>query len=51
MRDVVHYAVPMGIIGQLLNALVIRKKIKAIFDYRFKKLEAMFGIIKPIGKY
>jgi ligand-binding SRPBCC domain-containing protein len=50
MRDVVHYAIPMGIIGQLLNTLVIRKKIKAIFDYRFKKLEAMFGIIKPIGK-
>ncbi|MFM2207116.1 MAG: hypothetical protein RL213_1091 [Bacteroidota bacterium] len=42
MTDIVHYAVPAGILGDLLNALLIRRKIKDIFSYRNAKLKQLF---------
>lgn len=43
MTDIVNYEAPLGPVGDLMNNLVIRKKIQGIFDYRTKKLEALFG--------
>ena len=43
MTDVLHYRVPLGIVGKLVNALFISSKVKSIFDYRFKLLENKFG--------
>ncbi len=43
MTDIVHYKIPFGIIGDIANALIVRKKLKEIFDYRFKKVEEIFG--------
>jgi ligand-binding SRPBCC domain-containing protein len=43
MTDVVHYEVPMGIAGDLINSMIIRKKVQEIFDFRTKKLNALFG--------
>ena len=43
MKDVVHYAIPMGIIGRMMNTIVVRNKLKQIFDYRYQKLEALFN--------
>lgn len=38
MEDVVTYSVPVGILGRLLNRLIISKKIKSIFDFRTQSL-------------
>ena len=43
MTDIVHYKNPFWIIGKLANTLFVRKQLKGIFDYRFKKIEQMFG--------
>jgi len=45
MRDVVNYALPLGFLGGIANALFIRQKLKEIFDFRRKKIEEIFGII------
>jgi len=43
MQDIVSYVVPFGILGQIMNKLVISKKINEIFNYRKTVLEKMFG--------
>lgn len=43
MTDIVHYRNPMGILGKLMNSLFIRKKLRQIFEYRFVKVEEVFG--------
>ena len=46
MNDLVHYALPMGVLGQLANAVLVKSQLKSIFEYRFKKMEELFGKIK-----
>ena len=43
MTDILHYKVPFGFIGNIVNRLFISHKIKEIFDYRFNKLEELFN--------
>lgn len=43
MEDIVHYKVPFGPVGKIVNALVVRKKVEEIFRYREKVLKEMFG--------
>ena len=43
MTDVVHYALPLGFIGRLLNAIVVQNKLQEIFDYRFIKVNQLFN--------
>lgn len=43
MEDLIHYQVPFGFIGTLFHPFLVRPKLKAIFDYRKKKLEELFG--------
>lgn len=43
MTDTVHYKVPLGPIGDVVNALFVKNKLKDIFDYRYQKLESLFG--------
>ncbi|MBN8676700.1 MAG: SRPBCC family protein [Chitinophagales bacterium] len=43
MTDLVHYKVPMGWLGDLANSLFVRKQLQQIFDYRWNRLELMFG--------
>ena len=45
MEDVIHYKIPLGPIGVILNFLFINSKLKSIFKYR--KLE----LIKTFGDY
>jgi len=46
IHDSVTYAVPFGVIGQLLHAVYIKYDIKNIFKYRHKILDAIFLEIK-----
>jgi len=43
MTDEVTYVLPFGILGRLGHSLFIEKQLKAIFDYRFKKVEDLFA--------
>ena len=43
MTDLVHYKLPLGPLGALANGLFVRRQLKEIFDFRYQKLEALFG--------
>lgn len=43
MTDILHYRVPLGVVGKLINALFIERKVKGIFEYRFQVLKNKFG--------
>lgn len=46
MEDIVHYKVPMGILGQMAHPFVVKPKLEEIFAYRQKKLIELFGEFK-----
>ena len=43
MEDLIHYKVPFGIIGQLVNPILVRPKLEEIFEFRRRKLIELFG--------
>jgi len=43
MEDVVHYALPLGPLGELAHRLSVARRLAAIFDYRRQALQARFG--------
>lgn len=43
MTDHATYAAPFGVLGDIVNALWIGKRLNAIFDYRTKKIAELFG--------
>jgi len=42
MTDIVHYKLPLWFLGDIANSILVRKQLKEIFDYRFKKVEELF---------
>lgn len=42
MRDTVHYVIPLGILGSIMNAWVVRKKLSRIFAYRKQQISLLF---------
>jgi ligand-binding SRPBCC domain-containing protein len=42
MTDIIHYWPPMGLLGNIANAILIKKQLKDIFDYRKIKIEELF---------
>ena len=43
MTDIVHYKIPLGALGDIANALFVRRQLNGIFQYRYQKVEALFG--------
>ena len=43
MQDIVSYAPPLGILGAVMNKLLIRSKLEEIFSYREKKIIEIFN--------
>jgi ligand-binding SRPBCC domain-containing protein len=41
--DKVHYIIPLGIVGQIMNSLFVKKRLDEIFDYRAKVISEIFG--------
>ena len=41
LRDEVEYAVPLGVIGQLLGGWLVRRKLEAMFVYRHEKTRSL----------
>lgn len=48
MHDRIHYKIPFGAAGRLANAMFVRKQVGEIFEYRYKKLEELFGTWKEV---
>ena len=46
MEDIIDYKIPFGWIGQLAHPILVKPKLKEIFDYRQKKLVEIFGEFK-----
>lgn len=46
MEDIVHYKLPLGILGRIAHPFIVKNKLNAIFDYREKKLKELFGEMK-----
>jgi ligand-binding SRPBCC domain-containing protein len=43
MTDRVSYKVPLGILGRIMERLLIRRQLRTIFNYRYEKLIEFFG--------
>ncbi len=43
MEDLVHYALPFGVLGRMVHVAVVKHQLNAIFDYRREALAARFG--------
>ena len=46
MTDIVHYKLPFWFLGDIANTLFVKKQLNGIFDYRFSKVEKLFGLMK-----
>lgn len=42
MTDIVSYKPPLGYLGDIANKIVIKRKLKEIFDFRERRLEELF---------
>lgn len=43
MTDIIHYKLPLWFLGDVANGLFVKKQLKKIFEYRYKKVEELFG--------
>lgn len=43
MTDILHYGLPVGILGKAVAGSLVRKKVEAIFEFRRKVLADRFG--------
>jgi len=48
MDDIIHYKAPFGFLGKLATPLIVKPKLKQIFDFRKTKLESLFGVYNGI---
>ena len=46
MNDEVKYALPLGVLGELAHVILVKKKLKDIFDFREQALTKLFGAYK-----
>lgn len=47
MTDLVHYKLPLGFLGDIADKLFVRKQLEGIFQFRFRKVEELFGAWQP----
>lgn len=43
MRDIVHYAMPLGIVGETVHKLLVRKRLVEIFEFRKEQIKMYFS--------
>jgi ligand-binding SRPBCC domain-containing protein len=48
IKDIVHYSIPLGILGRIMNKLFIHRKLGNIFKFRKEYLNDMFKINQRI---
>lgn len=42
MTDIIDYAVPFGILGRMMNSILISSEIEKIFSFRAEKIKDLF---------
>ncbi len=43
LKDIVHYEMPLGVLGKLAHFLFVKAKVQGIFDYREIAIKEIFG--------
>jgi ligand-binding SRPBCC domain-containing protein len=43
MTDIVHYQLPLGVLGKLAHGVLVRRQLEHIFAYRQERIVAIFG--------
>jgi len=43
MTDEVRYSLPFGLLGRAVHALIVRRDVERIFDYRYDRIRERFG--------
>lgn len=43
MTDIVHYKNPLWVFGELAQLVFVKNKLRRIFEFRYKKVEEIFG--------
>jgi ligand-binding SRPBCC domain-containing protein len=46
ITDILTYALPYGIIGRLVNAVLVEKEVKKIFSFREEAVKKLFGLYR-----
>jgi ligand-binding SRPBCC domain-containing protein len=46
MIDIIDYKLPLGILGRIAHPILVKRKLNEIFEYRFNKLNELFGTYK-----
>ncbi len=44
--DIVDYGLPLGPLGAIAQQVFVKNKLKQIFDFRFQKMEELFGKVE-----
>jgi len=44
IRDHVRYALPFGVLGDIMHKLIVRRDVESIFAFRQKRLEELMGV-------
>jgi ligand-binding SRPBCC domain-containing protein len=44
MTDIIHYRNPLGFLGNMANRLFVEKQLRRIFEFRFGKIQELFGL-------
>jgi ligand-binding SRPBCC domain-containing protein len=45
MTDIVHYKLPFWFLGDIANTLFVQQQLQSIFDFRWKRVEELFGVM------
>ena len=43
MTDIVHYKLPLWLLGDIAQVLIVKKQLQEIFDFRFAAVKQLFG--------
>lgn len=43
MTDLVHYRLPLGFIGDLFHPVIVKGKLREIFEFRYRAINEKFG--------
>ncbi len=43
MKDILHYSLPLGMVGRLINRWIVESKIESIFAYRKEAIKKIFN--------
>jgi hypothetical protein len=47
MRDIVHWALPGGPLGELIAGRDVRRRVQSIMDFRAEALRKRFALLAP----